>query len=543
MDPFWPVEKLWPRRLLDTQTMTSLERQNGNVYGDAVEPRYSILSYTWGRWPEPKASALEVAGVSWRIPAVETRRFTAAAFRHVVRRMCEISGCRFAWVDVACIDQEDRAAKMDEVGRQAGIFANAERVFVWLWTLAPDALKAALADIVDATNFSLEPARRATLVATLETLLGDWWFSSLWTLQEGILRDDAVLLARDGAPIVKEDPSLYNLEHGHVHVKLFDLLLGIWSLSNAVLMDPEWDAEAADQVRGLIERTGYITGLSSNPNVHFGMATASRTATNELDNIYGIMSIYDLRVGAAAENPARGADREYTLAELAEEFAAALNAKSPMLAQMFVHAEPPRPGASWQITQRSRVPWDFIIWNEQYRTSEDFVIAAQPGVGVTITGSACPLASLFGAWKALNPGAGENGDEDGDVDDTNSSAYYFCVIPDDYLSTSHAGTIPARRPRRGLAYTPEQAHGGAAGLLAAFGSERVVVVRMGDRRVEGVAGSEEILGLILLREEDDGGGDPPQGPSCRRLGICAWAVNPPREQSVLEWTRFEGSFH
>ena len=49
---------------------------------------------------------------------------------------------------------------MDEIGRQAGIFANAQRVFVWLWTLRPGALKAGIADIMEATNFSLEPSRR-----------------------------------------------------------------------------------------------------------------------------------------------------------------------------------------------------------------------------------------------------------------------------------------------------------------------------------------------------------------------------------------------
>lgn len=40
-----------------------------------------------------------------------------------------------AWIDVMCIDQENYVVKMDEIGRQAGIFANADRVYVSLWTL------------------------------------------------------------------------------------------------------------------------------------------------------------------------------------------------------------------------------------------------------------------------------------------------------------------------------------------------------------------------------------------------------------------------
>ena len=506
--------------------MTSLERKDGNTYGDHVEPHYSILSYTWGRWPAPGTPRLDVAGVTWQIPAVEECRFTAADFHHVIKRMREISGCRLAWVDVACIDQEDNAVKMDEVGRQAGIFANAQKVFIWLWTLPPSALQAGLSDIVDATNFSLQPPRMATLVTTLKTLLGDWWFSSLWTLQEGILRDDAILLSRDGTPIKKEDMSLYDIEQGHDHVKLFDLLLSIWSVSNAVILDPEWDAEMADQVRQQIERAGYITGLSSNPNVHFGMATASRTATNELDNIYGIMSIYDIRVGAS--RPGADGAKQYTLEELGEEFAAALNAKSALLGQMFVHVEAPRPGKTWQITQRTRVPWDFITWNDQYRTYDDFNIVATPdtnGHSVVISGSICPLADLFDTWKGLNPLGNESG-------------YYFCVIPDDYLCQKYT-TIPAHRPRRGLAFTPEQAHEGAIGLLATFGSERISVMKMGDRRVYRVEGSEEILGLLLLHDDGVDG----DGPNCRRLGLCAWAVNPLKEQRATHWVDFESKFN
>ena len=468
---------------------------------------------------------MDIAGVTWQIPAIEERRFTAADFHRVIKRMREISGCRFAWVDVACIDQEDNAVKMDEIGRQAGIFANAQKVFIWLWTLPSSALKSGISDIVDATNFSLQTSRRATLVTTLKTLLGDWWFSSLWTLQEGILRDDAMLLSRDGSPIKKEDPSLYDIEQGHDHVKLFDLLLSIWSVSNAVLLDPEWDIEMADEVRQQIEQAGYITGLSSNPNVHFGMATASRIATNELDNIYGIMSIYDIRVGAS--RPGADGAKKYTLEELGEEFAAALNAKSALLGQMFVHVEAPRPGKTWQITQRTRVPWDFITWNDQYRTYDDFDIVATPGMNghsVVISGSICPLSDLFDAWKSLNP----LGDEPG---------YYFCVTPDDYLGQDYA-TIPAHRPRRGLAFTPEQAHEGAIGLLATFGSERISVMKMGDRRVYGVKGSEEILGLLLLHS-DDADGD---ASSCRRLGLCAWAVNPLEGQRPTQWKFFEGRF-
>lgn len=46
--------------------------------------------------------------------------------------MCAAGELDFVWVDVACIDQENRAIKKSEVGRQAAIFQQADHVFVWL---------------------------------------------------------------------------------------------------------------------------------------------------------------------------------------------------------------------------------------------------------------------------------------------------------------------------------------------------------------------------------------------------------------------------
>lgn len=118
------VEEEWPRRLLDIPTLTSLERQNGNIYGGEREPPYSILSYTWGRWYVANGPRLPISGVTWTIPAVnESRAFSVASFHDVIRQIGKHS--RFVWLDVACIDQENYPVKMDEIGRQAGIFAKA----------------------------------------------------------------------------------------------------------------------------------------------------------------------------------------------------------------------------------------------------------------------------------------------------------------------------------------------------------------------------------------------------------------------------------
>lgn len=70
----WPMKKLWPERLLDISTMTSVSIAEGNKYGDIVEPKYGILSYTWGRYTVLSGPSLAVKGVSWPIPAIDEAR-------------------------------------------------------------------------------------------------------------------------------------------------------------------------------------------------------------------------------------------------------------------------------------------------------------------------------------------------------------------------------------------------------------------------------------------------------------------------------------
>lgn len=120
----------WPRRLLHIPTLTSLERQDGNVYGTHRKPHYGILTYTWGRWRTQSGPALPVKNTTWAVPSVSADHFSLEEFENVVRYIGREFD--FVWIDVACIDQEDEAVKMDEIGNQMGIFKQARRVYAWL---------------------------------------------------------------------------------------------------------------------------------------------------------------------------------------------------------------------------------------------------------------------------------------------------------------------------------------------------------------------------------------------------------------------------
>ena len=144
----------WPRRLLHVPSMTSLQWQPGNRYGDHVQPKYNAVSYTWGRFdldiPGRKkvkafkrVKAIRIDGIDWPVPRISPEHFSEHNFRHLIRRTCEpVSEAEgrieFLWLDVACIDQNNGPQKMAEIGRQAVIFQGAQRVYIWLTKLHRD---------------------------------------------------------------------------------------------------------------------------------------------------------------------------------------------------------------------------------------------------------------------------------------------------------------------------------------------------------------------------------------------------------------------
>ncbi len=139
------LQAAWPRRLLHVVTLTSVVRNDGNVFAGVKEPRYDILSYTWGRFTCSKGRAIDVRGIEWKIPAIDESHFTVEEFEAVIRQVGR--DVEFIWVDIACIHQEDEALKAEDVGNQAGIFKNAHKAFIWLNRLKQPILTACMEEI------------------------------------------------------------------------------------------------------------------------------------------------------------------------------------------------------------------------------------------------------------------------------------------------------------------------------------------------------------------------------------------------------------
>lgn len=133
----------WPRRLLYIagHGMKSLEWKEGNWYGDAKEPEYSVLSYTWGKYEHMyhMHPVLKIDGIPWTAPCICPLHFSADEFTEVITRLKEEHKVKYLWLDVACIDQrKESPEKISEIGRQFGIFKRAAKTFVWLTTIRED---------------------------------------------------------------------------------------------------------------------------------------------------------------------------------------------------------------------------------------------------------------------------------------------------------------------------------------------------------------------------------------------------------------------
>lgn len=357
---------LWPLRLLHIPTMTSLQRVGESTYGEITSPRYAILTYTWGRFRAPWGSrALNVKGLKWKVPPIREEHFTVDVFQKVIAHMGQCVD--FAWIDVCCIDQEDSATKMYEVGRQAGIFKQAKHAYAWLNFHPHIELQSFFDTIFHLDNIisgwqmweltnrqkqSLIP-RLQHILSTLHSLLQDPWFTSLWTLQEVVLRRDAIILSERGQPLT--------MSHNRQHTISLEMFCNsCWN----ILVDidayaDDWPSEAIplnQRIQQLIRRSGLFFSLTNNPNVQYGMAY-HRVTRHPLDRVYAIMQIYGFRLGESLHPGIF-----VTLEDLELQLAQQLTSQSPMLSQWFVHTAQPPESRSWMISQRSHVPDELMLY-------------------------------------------------------------------------------------------------------------------------------------------------------------------------------------
>ena len=377
----------WPRRLLHVPTMTSYEWQPGNVYRTWASPTYNAITYTWGRWrlapdESPQVQPIDICGVPWAVPRVKTECFTAGNLLDVLKRATRpvnilgshLSGLPdvgFVWLDIACIDQRgDDPRSTAEVGRQFVIFKGARWVFAWLHTTSLENLNSSIdtmenlfrrevceyaryaANSSDIYERFFSSATLARVRDSLSTVFGDPWFTSLWTLQEAFLRQDAVMVSREGIVATLPDAVLYTTVYDATLTSLVDNFSALVDVE----MRREGLPEPYSQCMDLIENSGVAALSTLNPLAVYA-ATDRRTTIKDEDRIYGIQQIFQLRLGTSS-GPAPGThvSRKQLEIQLGEQ----LLRHYPILSQSHVFTAPAHIGRGWLVNTTSIVPSDLM---------------------------------------------------------------------------------------------------------------------------------------------------------------------------------------
>lgn len=210
-------------------------------------PRYAIVSHTWGRWTTGTKADM-TPQVPWLVP--ENSKFDVQILPDGLEALGAKLALDYVWFDLLCIPQDYSEEAQLEIARQAVIFGNALIAVVWFsdvdsWTAAQDALGWAILtrcirilqnqkDRED-DNSELTGALREERYLLSEKMaqglgsddttldptqvLTPFWFTSLWTLQESIMRPDMLLANRCW--------NLLEIEGSMKPVRLNDLVVSI----------------------------------------------------------------------------------------------------------------------------------------------------------------------------------------------------------------------------------------------------------------------------------------------------------------------------
>ncbi|KAJ4419217.1 hypothetical protein N0V82_005124 [Gnomoniopsis sp. IMI 355080] len=430
----------WPHRLLHVESMTSHVRTGLDTYNGVSGPRYNIISYTWGRYEDHERTTppLGVCGIDWPIPCIQSHIFTATSFHNAIKHAARgyKQACDWIWVDIACIPQrhdgettEDKFIRGQEIGRQVEIFQRAKEAFVWLFGLhlydnavprdpQGHGRLVILDDVFALLNRDMEEINnRPTLKRCISDLdylrelhrtaerLQNWmgrflehrWFTSLWTLQEMVLRPDACVLLDDG---LFNGPRLNGTPWTFVDIKSDLYFLGklqgdpsrrrhVRGLRDTALLDfPGHETDIQDYFGSFwsllqkLENTQNLRGLNclgvEFPHTAYSAAIRRETKYEE-DRIYGIVQVY----GISCNPSPPGNKPEAMIKALEDDFGSKLVAKAPLLSQLFIHSSEERPRRSWLITNRCKV-------DDRYWT----FFAHDPGSFIT--------TNLFSSFQVLN---------------------------------------------------------------------------------------------------------------------------------------------
>ncbi|EGU86919.1 hypothetical protein HZS61_003084 [Fusarium oxysporum f. sp. conglutinans] len=388
----------WPRRLLDVASMTSYERKPGNKYNGIKEPPYNAVSYTWGRFEDRREAPIRIKGVTWKIPGIAKHHFTVNEFHQVLKTVA--GSCHFVWVDVACIDQENDAVKMDEINHQAAIYQRAKEVYAWLtpWTttemhkafhiLEGFAIQFAEAKLPDG-NPRLLPFSSSVAIdlnavhATLRAMKQHGWFTSLWTLQEAFLSRPFFLsktaeachyqACYQGQFFGGKFPVGVSFIAGHCR--------SIWETLRS-----DNSPQAVSICQDITDSGLLGMNFFKEPYLLYP-AALRRYVSLPQDAVYAIMHVFGIRLPSVDD-----------ATQLLLRLAIYINQRDPVSYQIFLHEKWVNPLDAWRMSTKTHLPYQFF---RSAITKSFCTIESYRGFRPEFAGRSTTLEDIWRYWTGV----------------------------------------------------------------------------------------------------------------------------------------------
>jgi hypothetical protein len=138
---------------------------------------YDALSYVWGGSDKPQSIFVGEHGLQHNLPVTKNLHEALSSLRY---RSIE----RIIWVDAVCINQENEQEKMQQIQLMARIYAQANRVVVWLGEAADNSDQALEEIRVAGGEGSTNSLNNEVIQQAIIALLNRPWFRRIWVSEQ-----------------------------------------------------------------------------------------------------------------------------------------------------------------------------------------------------------------------------------------------------------------------------------------------------------------------------------------------------------------------
>ncbi|KAF2814216.1 HET-domain-containing protein [Mytilinidion resinicola] len=245
-------------------------------WGKRTHP-YDALSYVWGSWDNPQSISISEQNFENEHVLPVTRNLHEA-----LSRLRHRSIDRILWIDAICINQKNDREKEQQIQFMAKIYAQADRVVVWLGETADGSDRALEEMRVAGGKKSTDSFNSEAIPQAVVALLQRPWFQRIWVLQEAAAARHVLIMC------------------GSAEIDGYAFCLGVDSFLDSYKLRADLQSVARSVtylIRGAIFRPKYSMGRLSRSTLDISSLDElmdmyhARQATMRHDKVYALLGM------------------------------------------------------------------------------------------------------------------------------------------------------------------------------------------------------------------------------------------------------------